>query len=357
MQRRKFLQTIWWLGIGGSAVACRPNSNNNPPTLYRGTALPTPTALPATAIAVTLPALPSSPPRTDIADLYTMSFRGTPEIDADSWRLRIDGLVTAPLTLTLAEIQARPAQTVTRTLQCISNPTGGGLVGNVQWTGTALAPILAEAGVLATAQYVWFEALDGYTTSLPVAALQDVETLLVYAADELPLPPEHGYPLRLLVAGRYGQKQPKWITRLHFAETDQLGYWESEARGWSNTAFVLTNSLIRQPGRNALPFASPIRVEGMAFAGQRRITRVELGIGPDIEQLVWADTTLIIGNAPLEWTWWAYDWQPPAAGIYTLAVRATDESGFRQERFASSLIGRPYPDGSNVIHKLAVKVG
>src|SRR5207253_7917531 len=143
-----------------------------------------------------------------------------PHVDAETWRLEIGGLVERPLALTLDELKARPSRTLAITLECagngrallaprpISQPWLTEAVGTAEWTGTPLAPLLEEAGLAPGATDVVFTGLDRgiqggvehvYERSLTVEdALRD-EVLLAYAVNGEPLPPQHGYPLRLIV--------------------------------------------------------------------------------------------------------------------------------------------------------------
>ncbi len=352
--RRRFLMAALL------AAACRPE--RSAPTLYqRGMAqLPTATPNLAAALAATPPPLPAQVPITPLNRLYEKSFRGTPDLsNAAEWSLTLDGLVGNPLQISLADLRAMPQQSAIRTLQCISNPVGGGLIGTWDWQGVPLAPLLARAAVLPSARYALFEAADGYTTSVALEWLTQPDVLLITGAHGEALPLRHGFPLRILIPGLYGQKQPKWITRITFAAEDRLGYWEGSGREWSNLAAVKTNSAFRQPAANVLPFATPIYLEGYAFGGGRAIKAVEISAAlanAQEQPLTWQPATLIMPPSSLAWTWWYFLWAPLQAGLHRLAVRATDEGGFTQAIFPNSLIGAAFPDGTDAIHALRVRL-
>jgi DMSO/TMAO reductase YedYZ molybdopterin-dependent catalytic subunit len=342
-------------------AACRPRDSTIIPTVYvPGSGDPLlPTATPFSTPGLQTPEpLPASVPFTEAERLYVTSYRDTPaqdSLDPQAWTLRIDGLVATPLDISLDDIMRRPAVTEMRTLQCISNPVGGALIGNLNWTGTPLMPILEEAGVNPAAAFAWFAAVDGYTTSVARRVLMQPDTLLIYAANGEPLAPEHGYPLRVLIPGLYGQKMSKWLTGITFARDDRLGYWEQEHRGWSNIARVLTTSALRGPEQEA-PFVHPVRIAGLAFAGDRPIEKVEVSTNGGDRDAQWTPATLIRPPSPLAWTWWVYDWNPPAPGVYRLAVRATDSTGYRQDRLPSGIFGSPFPDGTNAIHVVTLRI-
>jgi DMSO/TMAO reductase YedYZ molybdopterin-dependent catalytic subunit len=354
LSRRQLLRTSV-VFLGGLIAACRPSDRVAPTVYVRGSTLPPPTVTPTPPpLPTTVPeSLPFTVPVTPLDKLYVNSYRNTPtEAALADWRLEIGGLVERPLMLTMDDIRAMPPLEDMRTLACISNPVGGGLVGNIVWTGVDFAPILARVGVQASAKYANFDAADGYTTSVESSWLTQPGVRLAYLANGQPLPPEHGYPLRLLMPGLYGQKMPKWITRITFAERERLGYWEQDHRGWSNVAAVRTFSQLRQPPRD-VPFAVAIRLAGFAFAGREAITNVEIAIraGED-EARVWQPVTRIAPPSALAWTWWAHDWSPPAPGLYRIAVRAGDDTGFLQARAASSTFAGAFPDGTDAIHEV-----
>ncbi len=353
LSRRHFL-----IALGALLTGCRP-SGLDVPTAYMPGSSQIPLSLIPTSTAFAHPSaqptavLPTSVPITETARLYLHSYRPTP--DVSKWSLTIDGLVDLPLTLSMDDIRTLPAITFMYTLECIGNITGGGLIGNVNWMGVALADLWTHAGVQPEATYVHFKAADEYTTSVSLEWLTQPGVILAYAINDEPLPPEHGYPLRLIIPGLYGQKQPKWITQITFMDHDVLGYWEGPAYEWSNSATVKTNSQIVTPYRKA-KFTDPIRVEGLAYAGKRAITKVEVSTEGNTRSAVWREAILIRPPSPLAWTWWIYDWSPPAPGEYTLAVRATDETGFIQSESGLGIAGGVYPDGTDAIQEVPVSI-
>jgi DMSO/TMAO reductase YedYZ molybdopterin-dependent catalytic subunit len=363
LTRRRFLLTLSAAALT-TAAACRP-ANVSPPTLYApgGAPLtPTPTATPAAmpTTARTPEPIPGSVPITQMSKLYEKSFRGNPKPDTlEQWSLSIDGLVQTPLKLTLDDLRALPAVEEMRTLQCISNPVGGSLIGNVVWTGATLNELLARVGVNSACQYALFRAADGYTTSVERKWLEQPGVLLVYLANGEPLPLAHGYPVRLSIPGLYGQKMPKWITQITFSETDKLGYWEGEAYGWSNVAEVKTNSQIVTRERT-FPTGQTIRLSGLAYAGKRAIRSVELAItgpGESLDSAAWLPVTMVAPPSPLAWMWWVYDWLPAQPGDYRVTVRATDEKGYTQSRPATGVFSGAFPDGTDALHALSVQIG
>jgi DMSO/TMAO reductase YedYZ molybdopterin-dependent catalytic subunit len=278
--------------------------------------------------------------------------RRTPLIDAANWRLQVEGLVAQPLTLTLDEVRALPALDAMWALACISNPAGGDLVGNVRVTGADLTEVLRRVGVRDEATFVTLTGADGYVTSVALDWLRQPGVMLAYAMNGEPLTAAHGFPLRLVIPGVYGQKQPRWITHITLADHEALGFWES--RGYSRVAEVKTSAIIHAPTDGSeIVAGSAIYVQGVALAGRRRITAVEL----QVDDGEWFAAQIVPppSDAPFGWTQWFATWTPPAAGPYRLGVRATDESGFVQVREADERLSAA-PDGSDAIHRITIYV-
>jgi DMSO/TMAO reductase YedYZ molybdopterin-dependent catalytic subunit len=351
LSRRQFLQQF--LPASGTAVlflaGCRLQAETQV----------SPTAPPATAVATpptTLPPLNRDLILTPNDEFYVMETNGTPTVNRAEWQLTIDGLVENPLTLNFADIEARPFIEQMRTLECIGNAVGGNQIGNAVWGGILLADLLEEVGVLETAVRAKFEAADNYETSVTLDWINQPGTMLAYQMNGEPLPPEHGYPLRLFMPGLYGQKMPKWITRIQFIDDDgHLGTWEKQ--GWSNVAQVKTNSQIMMPTHiQKLPLAS-LEIFGVAYAGGRPIAQVEVGIEQQDGALRWQPAeALVRGPSNEVWTQFYLPWTPPAAGTYTLFVRATDETGFVQTERARGVLEGAFPDGTDKIHNIVIVV-
>lgn len=347
LSRRRFLQAA-----SGTAVlfliGCRPKSEQiTSPTTLPATAVPTPPA--------TLPPLNRDIILTPNDDFYIMETNGTPMVDIETWRLTIDGLVEQPLTLTFDHILARPFVEHMRTLECIGNAVGGNLIGNAVWGGIWLDSLIEEADVKETAVRAKFTAADNYETSVTLNWIQQPKAMLAYQMNGKPLPPEHGYPLRLFMPGLYGQKMPKWITQIKFTdEAEHLGTWEKQ--GWSNVAAVKTNSQIMQPTHIQVVPQAELEIFGVAYAGGRHITQVEVGIEQG-EELSWLPAEeLVRGSSDAVWTQYYLLWTPPSPGTYTLLVRATDDTGFVQTERARGVLEGSFPDGTDKIHNIVVVV-
>ncbi len=265
---------------------------------------------------------------------YVTSYASTPAVDLNSWNFSVKGMVENPIQFSYADIRKLPAINQMLTLECISNPPDGTAISNATWTGVKLRPILERAKVKRGAKFVAMRGADGYHTVLPVEELMRQENFLPYLMNGDPLPAEHGYPLRIFIPGKYGMKQPKWITELEFADHEIPGYWET--RGWSDTCWRKVNSGFFSPrieggllslfDRKA-QVTAPVDVYGWALAGPSGIRRVEVSSDDGV---TWRNAELARNNSPYVWTVWKYRFAPKSAGTYTIRVRATDGSGVAQ---------------------------
>ncbi|MCH7588448.1 MAG: molybdopterin-dependent oxidoreductase [Chloroflexi bacterium] len=279
---------------------------------------------------------------------YTIDINSVPrQVDEETWRLEVGGLVLNPLSLSLQEIRDRPSISQFITLQCISNPIGGSLTGTSKWKGVRFADLMQEAGLLPQAQALFIESEDGFFETVSLEDLLDERTLLVYEMNDEPLPAAHGFPLRIYIPNRYGMKQPKWIARITAIDNEGRGYWVE--RGWSIEARPVTVSVIDVVDDSGdLVEGEPIGVGGIAYAGARGISKVEIQIndGPwEVAQL--REPPL----SPLTWVQWRYDW-PYSPGRYTLNVRAYDASGILQQTMKRGV----RPDGATGVHSLKVNI-
>jgi DMSO/TMAO reductase YedYZ molybdopterin-dependent catalytic subunit len=271
-----------------------------------------------------------------------------PQVAPDKWRLRITGLVDRDTTFTLDDILAMPLVEQQITMSCVSNEVGGDLVGNASWRGVPLADLLARAGVKPTATQLIGESVDGFTAGFPVsAALDGRPAMVVVGMNGQPLPIEHGFPARLVVAGLYGYvSATKWLTELRLTTwEDEQGYWIP--RGWSRDGPIKTQTRIDVPHSGAKVPTGTVAVAGVAWAPTRGIAKVEVQVddGP------WQQADLATSGTPLTWTQWVYRW-PATKGSHRLQVRATDGTGEVQPAQRRD----PAPSGATGHHTINVQV-
>jgi DMSO/TMAO reductase YedYZ molybdopterin-dependent catalytic subunit len=300
--------------------------------------------LPATGGVVPTGAdLGPAPWRTPNPDFYRIDTAvAVPAVLAEGWRLRIHGLVERELTVTYDDLLERELTEAWVTLCCVSNPVGGDLVGNAWWSGVRIADLLAEAGPVDGADAVLQTSEDGWTCGTPLAALTDErDALLALAMNGEPLPVDHGFPVRMVVPGLYGYvSATKWLVDLEvsrFADVD--AFWTR--RGWAEEGPVRTQSRIDVPRHDQGVRAGVVRVGGVAWAQHTGIEAVEIRLdgGP------WTPAEL--GRVPSADTWVQWSASVEAApGSHTVAVRATDRSGYTQTAVRRDVV----PDGATGWH-------
>ncbi len=175
--------------------------------------------------------------------------------------------------------------------------------------------------------------------------------MLAYEMNSVALPLKHGFPLRAILPGVYGQKQPKWVTGIHVTDVEDLGPWEKQ--GWSREAEIQINSLIKIP-REGKPLArGDILIAGVAHATAVGVKSVHVSTDGGTK---WDEATLTRGPSPYVWTPWGYIWKNPTPGDYILAVRATDNAGNAQASRGFSFFGDAFPNGTNAIHSISIQV-
>ena len=253
-------------------------------------------------------------------EFYVTSYAGTPDIDPDTWRLDLDGQAT----IGLAELDALTPREKEHTLVCIGSSDRYRAMGNALWTGLPLRELLDAFGVVPAddAIEIHFRSADDYQTAIPITDLDDREIWLVWRMNGAELPPEHGYPARLLVPNRYGMKNPKWITSIAFAKEALVGTWE--AVGWSNDCTIKPTTWAHVPEDRSEVATDTVHLAGSAFCGSVAIERVEVSAD---DGDTWMEASEVTTGPQDTWTTWVLDWTPPGPGDYTLLVRTTAADG------------------------------
>jgi DMSO/TMAO reductase YedYZ molybdopterin-dependent catalytic subunit len=267
-----------------------------------------------------------------------------PAIAPTDWSLRIHGMVDHEITLTYADLLRRPRSEIWMTLNCVSNPVGGPLIGNAWWAGTRVKGLLDEAGVQRGADAVKQTSDDGWTCGTPLSALLDDRgAMLAYAMNGEPLPIEHGFPVRTLVPGLYGYVSAcKWVRDIEVTTYDEFtAYWTE--RGWSATGPVKLASRIDVPGDGAQVRSGRVRVGGLAWQQHTGISGVQV----QLDGGGWQPATLARRNLKDSWVQWVatVDASP---GEHRLACRAVNDDGQVQ----TAVRADPVPDGASGWHTI-----
>jgi sulfane dehydrogenase subunit SoxC len=298
-------------------------------------------------------------PVTPVGLHYLLIHFDVPEVDPGDWRLTVRG--EQELTLDLEELKQRPRKEMTVTMECagngrarldprpVSQPWLLEAVGTARWGGTLLRALLVEAGVGESAVEVLFTGLDrgidggieqAYQRSLTVEeALRD-DLLLAYEMNGAPLPPQHGFPLRLVVPGWYGMTSVKWLSEIDVLDEPFGGYQQAQAyrlrqaEDEEGTALerIVPRSLFVPPGipeflsRDRIAEAGGREIQGRAWSGLAPIAGVQFSTDGGS---TWDDAELEPQEERWAWRGWRYRWDAEP-GSYVLCSRARDERGNEQ---------------------------
>jgi DMSO/TMAO reductase YedYZ molybdopterin-dependent catalytic subunit len=314
---------------------------------------------------------------------YLLIHYDIPAVEPEAFRLEVGGAVERPLTLSLGELRSRERVSLPVTFECagngrallaprpLSQPWLTEAVGTAEWAGAPLRPLLDEAGIRETAVEVLFTGLDrgveggvpqAYERSLAPADLE--HALLAYEMNGAPLPPQHGYPLRLVVPGWYGMTNVKWLARITLLEEPFQGYqqavgyrmYDADGVAGEPVSRMLPRSLMVPPGvpdfltRERRLEPGPAAITGRAWSGHGAIERVEVSTdgGASFAPAVLEDP---LGEAA--WIGWRFEWDA-RPGEHVLCSRATDTAGNAQPLDpAWNLKGY----ANNAVERILVQVG
>ncbi len=278
-----------------------------------------------------------------------------PVLNAENWRLIIDGEMNRPVQLDYRTLRQLPAVQVFKTLECISNFTamchlaffGCDLIGTAQWKGARLRDVLQLAGGLKPGVVsLQMRGADEYSSSISPDLAVDQNSLLVYEMNGEALPRQHGFPVRLLVPGRYGMKNAKWLVSIRALRNEHVDWYAQ--RGWNRLGVVRTMSRIDVPGDS---FQVPVgrhQIAGIAYAGDRGVVGVEFSSDG---QATWRPTVFL--DPPLgrdTWVRWQAEFDIAAGQKLTLTSRAIDGTGAVQ----TDTFNLPQPNGGSGRHSIEV---
>ncbi len=351
--RRRFLVSAAGVGalvVIGGGVGAVLTGRRAASVSAASTPIPMPLdPAPALPAGVDLGIADVAPFTTPNADFYRVDTAlDVPVVDVASWRLRVHGMVEREVELTYAELVELPTIERDITLTCVSNVVGGRYVGSARWIGVPLATVLELAGVKPGADQIVSTSVDGFTIGTPtVIATDGRDAMLAFAMNGEPLPPAHGYPVRMVVPGLYGYvSATKWLVDLELTTFDAYDpYWVQ--RGWAAEAPIKTMSRIDAPKPLARLAAGTVAVGGVAWAQHRGVERVEVRVdgGP------WTEARLAKVGSIDTWRQWVYEWDA-APGNHAIEVRATDGDGVIQTEARSE----PFPSGATGWHSVVVTV-
>jgi sulfite oxidase len=300
---------------------------------------------------------------TPVPRFYVRSHLPVPtSLDAPAWRLAVEGAVTTPLSLRVADLRALPAVTVTVTLECAGNgrafftpPVAGiqwkkGAVGTARWTGARLADILKQAGVTSTARFVHMLGADkplgtmpAFVRQVPIDKAMHPDTVIAYEMNGQPIPPVHGFPLRAIVPGWEGAYAMKWLTTLRVSEKETDSFWVAtgyrypvkrvapgaavDARDTAPLTGLVVKSLITTPLEGAALGTGTIPVAGFAWAGETDIAAVDISTDSGA---TWKPARLVGEQQRYTWRRFESSFEATRPESYLILSRATDARGVVQ---------------------------
>ena len=351
VDRRRFL-TVGAITAGGTALALAgvrgfrwPGTSAGQRAALR---LPAP-AEPAGAVPAGLQAEGISPLVVPNRDFYRIDEAlVVPQVDVDSWRLKVTGMVDTPFEVGYADLLAMPLIERHITLSCVSNEVGGPLVGNAKWLGVRLADLLQRAGVQAGATQLVGRSVDRFTVGFPTSvALDGRDAMVAVGMNGEPLPAAHGFPARLVVPGLYGYvSATKWLREIELTTWEKFDpYWIQ--RNWAREAPVKVQSRIDVPQNYGQVRPGPRTVAGVAWAPNRGVGKVEV----KVDEGAWREARLSEALGDDAWRQWAIDWDAEP-GEHEISVRATTGDGETQTDTKKSV----FPDGATGHHRVTVRV-
>src|SRR5467141_3856280 len=284
------------------------------------------------------------------------------ELNRGDWKLTIGGELEKPVTLSLAELSNIEAHDVVNTLECAGNGRslyrpqvpgvqwGKGAVSTARFSGPRLRDLLQRGGVKTTGKQVMFRGLDevpgkvpAFIRSIPIEKALDSDTLIATHMNGAPLTKHHGFPARALVPGWIGAASCKWLTEIKVLDKEFEGNFMSPGYRMPNqpvnpgdtvkmedthpATSLNVKSLIASPGDGANMKSRAMHVQGVAWAGEADIAKVEVSTDSGA---TWQPAQLGKEQSHYAWRLWSYPWNAPKPGAYTIMSRATDTQGRTQ---------------------------
>jgi DMSO/TMAO reductase YedYZ molybdopterin-dependent catalytic subunit/glyoxylase-like metal-dependent hydrolase (beta-lactamase superfamily II) len=293
------------------------------------------------------------------ARFYVRNHFETPRLDPVTWRLEVSGLVEHRLRLSLRDLRQLRRQTLVATLECAGNgrstfdpPAEGeqwrlGAVSTAEWAGVPLTEVLDRASPTSKSREVVFRGADQgragepaslarFERSLSVADARHCEALLAYAMNGELLPPEHGYPLRLIVPGWYGVASVKWLTEIEVIGSTFEGFFQTQRYFYESRRDGTTvrepvrlqrvRSVITEPAGEQEIARGDLVIRGVAWSGAAPIEKVQVSVGEG----PWQNASLIGERRRHSWQWWELIARLSSPGRTSLRARATDLAGRTQ---------------------------
>jgi sulfite oxidase len=302
---------------------------------------------------------------TPIEHFFVRTHVYAPKVDLNSWRLRVDGEVTATLALTMEDLRKLPPIELVSVVECAGNGRafyeppvpglqwGNGAVGNGRWRGVRLADVLKRAGIKDSSREILFDGADvplgtmpDFQRSIPVKKALDSNTILAYEMNGETLPVKHGFPLRVVAPGWASDSWVKWLTSIRVLNKEHDGFWIKSSyrhpgkpvapgtavppEQMQPVTSLRVKSVIASPlDRAQALVGKPLTIRGVAWSGDAGpITAVDVSTNGGRS---WTPAALRPDQrTSFGWRQWEIHWTPPQEAYYTILARARDAAGNTQ---------------------------
>lgn len=324
---------------------------------------------------------------TPIEHFFVRTHVYAPAVNVGEWRLKVEGEVAAPLTLTMDDLKKFPPLELVSVAECAGNGRGlyeppvpglqwiNGSVGNGRWRGVRLADVLKKAGMRPSAVEVLFDGADtpigtmqDFQRSIPVKKALDPNTLLAYEMNGETLPVKHGFPVRVVVPGWASDSWAKWVTSIRVLDKESDSFWMKNAYRHPGKAVapgtavppeqmkpvtsLRVKSVIASPADGGqAQVGKPVTIQGVAWSGDAGpVTAVDVSVDGG---RTWNPARLGREKSQFGWRQWELSWTPPSEAYYNVMARARDASGATQP-FTQEW--NPSGYGWNVVPRVGVDV-
>ncbi|HEY7419532.1 MAG TPA: molybdopterin-dependent oxidoreductase, partial [Ktedonobacteraceae bacterium] len=271
-----------------------------------------------------------------------------PAVNTGLWQLEVGGLIGHAGSYSYEALQQLPSTSRAITLECIANGRGDHLMGTAIWQGVTLKTLLDQhGGAQPSASYIALYAVDGFNMSLPLDEVLAVDPIFAWRMNGAEIPQRHGFPLRALIPGRYGEENVKWLTRIELTDHFVGGLYANQ--GWYHGPLHTMSRIDRPFAGQQVQGGKALEIGGVAFAGNRGIKRVEVSTD---NGSTWNLAQLQPPLSQDAWVMWSWEWTPVILGNFTLMARATDGTGVVQ----TSQVQGTVPNGATGYPTIQVQV-
>ena len=296
--------------------------------------------------------------QTPVDLFYVRNHFDVPDIDSDDYTIKINGAVTRSFEFSLDQLYEYPEQNLTVVMECAGNgrssmrpvikgtPWNLGAISQAEFTGTPLHNILDKSLLSEQVQEIRFTGADrgkihsgeteNYIRSLPVEIANHPDTMVVWKMNGQDLPPQHGYPLRLIVPGWYGMASVKWLYEITAISQPFNGFFQSQEYVYigeegtpdhTPVTNMRVRSIFTEPDDGAKISDDNIHVTGIAWSGEGNVQKVEISFNGGDN---WLPSNLHPSPTTYGITRWEFDWHPDRAGRHSIIAQATNSSGNTQ---------------------------